>query len=68
EDDSGICLEEYDYKNDDVSKSAAASSASAASSTKSNNDQPSKMPKTNFGHIPTLHEEALQHVASIYNV
>lgn len=68
EDDSGICLEEYDYKNDDVSKSAAASAASAASSTKSNNDQPSKMPKTNFGHIPTLHEEALQHVASIYNV
>ena len=79
EDDSGICLEEYDYKCDAVSKSApasssassasaAASSSSAASSTKSNNDQLSKMPKTNFGHIPTLHEEALQHVASIYNV
>lgn len=71
EDDSGICLEEYDYKNDDVSKSASAASASvssASSSKKSNNNQPSKMPKTNFGHIPTLHEEALQHVASIYNV
>lgn len=67
EDDSGICLEEYDYKCD-VSKSASASVSSASSSKKSNNNQPSKMPKTNFGHIPTLREEALQHVASIYNV
>lgn len=66
EDDSGIWLEEYDYKCDAVSKSASASSASSL--TKSNNNQSSKMPKTNFGHIPTLHEEAVQHVASIYNV
>lgn len=74
EDDLGIRLEEYDYKRDAVGKSVPSAPSdssivsSASSSAKSNNNQPSKMPKTNFGHIPTLHEEAVQYVASIYNV